>query len=1335
MAAFTAAEIEALLRLRDDMSPSLKIAANNLTAAGNQMKSVGASLLPLSLGIAAVGIGAVKMATDLNATLANVSALLTDLSGPELDQVTGSMKLKVQDLAMSMGKSTTDISGGLYEVISSLGYTNDTFAQLEISAKAGAAGLATTQESFQFLSAVTKAYGDTSAEAFDKVADLGFQAVNFGQTTFPELAASIGGVAPIAKVAGISLEEMFAVIATATGVTGNTAEVTTQMASAINALLNPSKDLKEMYKQLGIEGGEAMIAQFGFAGSLQQIAAYAEQTKTPMMELLGRKEAFILTATLAGSQAGTFAQRLIDMAAAADASSSVLNAAFEKQTQGINAAGFAWEQFKSQLMVAAQRLGDAMLPALAAIGTLLRPVINWVMQLTLEFSKIPLPVQMVVVVLGLFLAALGPLLLALGTMASMSGLFASGLAIMTGALSTSTAATWLGVTAITVYEAAQARLAIGMGVLNGWALKIGPALGMLTGYTAANAAATNVATGASNLWTAAKARLAAAAAFLGNNVVVATVKTWAHQVSMLAASAAQGVAAATGLTLAGVMGVLAVAAAAVAVAFIAWKVGEWIGGLKLFEGGTVSVTDKLGMMFARMMGGQGAVDAYRANMNAGAEATNRMAKAVENAKNQFDQGTQAVADLEAKMELLNTKGGLSQAMLKEIAQEAQRLKDSGQQLSPALENVIRGLKIMEENAKPIPAVFNAATKSGEDLANAIADLSGATAQGDMNLLAMAVEAVGGAAGMTESKAAELTDQIAKLVAEGAKLPQVLKDFIEGRVAKAFEQAAKDFEELRKEMEVDEALAQIKRQWEEVDRAAEEAGVTQVSALEMAIAMARQAMLDNIARLEMDYRVIEALAAQGKATQEAAAAAKKAWEEARAEFAGVAEEQRDAGQATLDYVNENRRAFGQMADIFRELGGEFDGMAGSILTGLADIVDGFLAGAKGAEDFANAQSLAGKGAAVMNVAMTAYRGNALSGAAAGAAFGSSFGPIGTAIGAVAGGLLGFIGSSRRAREEARLLAEQINKARMSFIESQGGLRVLELAAAEAGVSLQAMWNARTVEEYEAAVRDVEAAIRLTEEATGLTKEAMDRWGLTAADMGPKFREGMLHEQLLEIYQDFALLEAAGADAARILGDPADPESMAANMNTLVQTALATGVALPETMRPMIERMIELGLLFDESGKKIESIDQIPFTETLQASVQKLVDKIMDLIAAMTGIPNIDREVNIAYKVTGQQGGPGEPPPPDPPMEFMAGGLHDFGRGTPAMLHGEEAVVPMSGRGAFASGFAKMLGAEAAKAIAAAGGGGGETVVHAHLYMDGQRVLDQVIRAKRAGVPGL
>ena len=96
------------------------------------------------------------------------------------------LKDAVQEMAIAHGKDTQDLARGLYQTISALGDdAADTVKVLEINSRAATAGLATTEDAIALTSAVTKAYGDTSAAAVQRVSDLAFQTVKLGQTTFP----------------------------------------------------------------------------------------------------------------------------------------------------------------------------------------------------------------------------------------------------------------------------------------------------------------------------------------------------------------------------------------------------------------------------------------------------------------------------------------------------------------------------------------------------------------------------------------------------------------------------------------------------------------------------------------------------------------------------------------------------------------------------------------------------------------------------------------------------------------------------------------------------------------------------------------------------------------------------------------------------------------------------------------------------------------------------------------------------------------------------------------------------------------------------------------------
>lgn len=231
-----------------DYNDNIKKAQGSLDGFAGSAKSIGGNLTTgVTLPLLGVGAAAVKLSTDFNSGLANIASL-----GVAEDHVLD-LKTGIQDLAIATGKSTDDIVSGAYDVISTWGDTADTLDLVEINARSAAAGLATTQDAIALTSAVTKGYGDTSKEATQHAADLAFQTVNLGQTTFPELASSIGKVVPIAAALGVSQEELFGQMATLTGVTGGAAEVTTQLRAVYQSILKPTTDMADAIQEVAVQ--------------------------------------------------------------------------------------------------------------------------------------------------------------------------------------------------------------------------------------------------------------------------------------------------------------------------------------------------------------------------------------------------------------------------------------------------------------------------------------------------------------------------------------------------------------------------------------------------------------------------------------------------------------------------------------------------------------------------------------------------------------------------------------------------------------------------------------------------------------------------------------------------------------------------------------------------------------------------------------------------------------------------------------------------------------------------------------------------------------------------
>lgn len=336
--------------------------SNKLTAVGSTAETVGKTILK-TVGVATVTglVASAKEAGQLNKELANIGTL--SVPTERLQQ----FKKEIQDIAIATGKNTSDISEGTYQVVSAFGDAPDTMKKVEINAKAAKAGLATTADSIALTSAVTKAYGDTTAGAVQHVADLAFKTVELGQTTFPELAENMQQVTSLSKQLGVSQEELFGSYATLTGVTGSAAEVQTQMKAVYTALLKPTKNMQSAVSKLGFSSGYTMIKTLGFAETLKALVKATDGSDEALLSLFNNQRALPAVLALTGAQADTFSQKLEKMKNASGAATK----AFEVQTDGIAKTGFTLEQAKVKIQVAAQKFGDSAAPLIADVADLI----------------------------------------------------------------------------------------------------------------------------------------------------------------------------------------------------------------------------------------------------------------------------------------------------------------------------------------------------------------------------------------------------------------------------------------------------------------------------------------------------------------------------------------------------------------------------------------------------------------------------------------------------------------------------------------------------------------------------------------------------------------------------------------------------------------------------------------------------------------------------------------------------------------------------------------------------------------------------------------------------
>lgn len=174
----------------------------------------------------------------------------------------------------------------------------------------------------------------------------------------------------------------------------------------------------------------------------------------------------------------------------------------------------------------------------------------------------------------------------------------------------------------------------------------------------------------------------------------------------------------------------------------------------------------------------------------------------------------------------------------------------------------------------------------------------------------------------------------------------------------------------------------------------------------------------------------------------------------------------------------------------------------------------------------------------------------------------------------------------------------------------------------------------------------------------------KYGISLQALGPKFQAAKIHAAAQDIIDDFTDLIDSGADVGGVL------DGMSDEISALVQQAIKSGVALPDTMKPWIEQLLAAGELVDGNGDKLKDLSGINFEKPLTKAVDdliskldQLIDKLGDVYGSIEKIPN-SIDVGVHYTSDGQiqlPGGGSVPIPPNPDQTHGGGGSTPTGPG--------------------------------------------------------------------------
>lgn len=369
--------------------------------AGTSMRDVGDKMtMTLTTPIVGFGTLAVKTAGDFEKAMNGVKAA-TDSSG----QAFTDMRNEAIHLGVVTAYSATEAANGM-QILASAGFkTNEIIAATPGVLDLASAGMVDISTAADIASSVLRAYG-LQATDINKVNDELTKTVLATSINMTDLSEAFKYVGPVAKSAGVSLEEINAAI----GMLGNAgikgSQAGTTLKDAIVHLLKPSAEAQDTLHHLGVTATDSsgnllsltsIVDQLGRSGAStsDMIKIFGLIAGPGMMALVSQGSGALQTLTGEIANSGGTARRIA-----------------ATQMEGFNG---AVKNMKSSIDALSIAIGDSgLLGALTKMAGKLTSGINVLARLSPQVLSI-------VTIVGAAIAAIGPLLAIFGRMSIMVG--------------------------------------------------------------------------------------------------------------------------------------------------------------------------------------------------------------------------------------------------------------------------------------------------------------------------------------------------------------------------------------------------------------------------------------------------------------------------------------------------------------------------------------------------------------------------------------------------------------------------------------------------------------------------------------------------------------------------------------------------------------------------------------------------------------------------------------------------------------------------------------------------------------------------------------------------
>jgi len=208
----------------------------------------------------------------------------------------------LRSVSNAFGLDIIDTAEAAYQALSNQVVKGaETFRFLEDAMRFGVTSVATAEDSVNLLTAALNAFHKNTSET-EQVAANFFKTIELGRVRASEMANAYGRIAVPANQLKVEMEELNAIISTATiqGLKYN--EVSTQIRGVLVKLIKPTKEMKELLSEIGVSSGEAAIETYGLTGFLKLLAERTGGSSTEIAKFIPRIRGMNLAMLLASKE-------------------------------------------------------------------------------------------------------------------------------------------------------------------------------------------------------------------------------------------------------------------------------------------------------------------------------------------------------------------------------------------------------------------------------------------------------------------------------------------------------------------------------------------------------------------------------------------------------------------------------------------------------------------------------------------------------------------------------------------------------------------------------------------------------------------------------------------------------------------------------------------------------------------------------------------------------------------------------------------------------------------------------------------------------------------------